>query len=163
MIFKQPQSISAPNHSPIFNNQGSTQAEIIRSTPLPILAESVHALAVGDLTGDGKLDTVLRHVDGGTVHLIAIAHDGTTMWRFSTGLPAKGGWDKSSNHVPFLCWDFNGEGYASVAVHSAGLAWPKAAINRIPLASQVEKNWSSLMENEEQSVPVANGRPGNHG
>ena len=98
-----------------------------RCTRLPVPAECIQAMAVGHLTGNGNLDTVLRYAAYGTIHIAAIAHTGATLWSYDTGLPARGGWDGGGNHVPFVCWDFTGDGYDSVAVHTAGDAWSGAA------------------------------------
>lgn len=104
-----------------------TACEVLRAHPLPFSAASVSALAVGDLTGNGRLDVVLRHTVDDRIALTAVADDGAVLWTHPTGLPARGSWDGGSHHCPFLCWDLDGDGRCEVALHDAGDAWGPGA------------------------------------
>lgn len=99
------------------------EGQLLRRFPLPVPAEAVQLIAVGDLTGDGRLDTVLRHTVEGRLLFTALGHDGEHLWDFDTGLPAKGGWDGSGHHCPFFCWDMDGDGRCEVVLHDAGGTW----------------------------------------
>ena len=79
---------------------------------------------VGDLTGDGLLGYVLRATRAGTVWLVACRHDGEFLWDLDTNLPARGGWDGSTLHVPILCWDLDGDGRDEIAFHSFRGSYP---------------------------------------
>ena len=74
-------------------------------------------LVVGDLENDGRLGYVVGVKRAGTVWLVAYSHSGALLWEKNTNLPERGGWDGSAHHVPFLCWDLNGDGRTEVAVH----------------------------------------------
>lgn len=96
--------------------------EVLRSHPLPMDACTISGLAAGDLVGQGALDVVLRYGHAGSIHLAALAHDGRCLWTHDTGLPVVGGWDGASLHVPYLCWDVDGDGRTEVVLHDAGAA-----------------------------------------
>ena len=100
-----------------------TTHEYLREYPLPVPAKQVSAIAVGDCTGDGQLDTVLRYTENNRIKLCLISGSGETLWHYDTGLPARGGWDGRDHHCPFLCWDMNGDGRCEVVLHDAGSAW----------------------------------------
>ena len=80
--------------------------------------ESVEGIILGELCNDGCMGYVLRTIRGKTIWISAISHDGRRLWERDTKLPAQGGWDGSTLHVPFLCWDMNGDGRTEVAFHS---------------------------------------------
>ena len=86
--------------------------------------DRVQGLVLGDLCNDGRLGYVLRSARVGTVWLSAYRHDGNPIWEYDTRLPARGGWDGSTLHVPFLCWDLNGDGRTEVACHTLKGAYP---------------------------------------
>jgi len=84
-------------------------------------------LAMADLNGDGTYDFVVRtpnsNVDPGmpgnltglTYKLEAYLNDGTHLWTKDLGLGiVPGVW-----YSPFICYDFNGDGKAEVALKSA--------------------------------------------
>ena len=73
---------------------------------------------LGELNNDGRMGYVLRVSRAGTIWMCAYRHDGKALWEFDTRLPARGRWDGSTLHVPFLCWDVNGDGRTEVAFHS---------------------------------------------
>jgi len=50
--------------------------------------------------------------------MFAYSHEGKLLWEIDTKLPTSGGWDGSTLHVPFLCWDINCDGRTEVAFHS---------------------------------------------
>jgi rhamnogalacturonan endolyase len=76
--------------------------------------DRVEGIIVGDLENDGRLGTVLRTARRETIWLCAYGHKGQALWKVDTRLPARGGWDGSTLHVPFLCWDINGDGRSEV-------------------------------------------------
>lgn len=80
--------------------------------------EKVTGIVVGDLRNDKQMGYVLRSVRGNTVWFSAYSHKGEALWEIDTHLPARGGWNGSTNHVPFLCWDINGDGRSEVVFHS---------------------------------------------
>jgi len=84
----------------------------------------VQGIALGDLDGDRRMGYVLRSVRSGTVWISAYRHDGRRLWERDTRLPARGGWDGSTLHVPFLCWDVNGDGRTEVAFHTVKGRFP---------------------------------------
>ncbi|HUW55138.1 MAG TPA: hypothetical protein VMZ92_00735 [Planctomycetota bacterium] len=105
-----------------------TPSEVVRvdtSAPPTICAvdepldpeDKVALIAIGDLTNNGRMGYVLRVVRHGTVWFSARRHDGKLLWEMDTCIPAAGGWDRSSHHVPFLSWDVNGDGRTEVAFH----------------------------------------------
>jgi hypothetical protein len=75
-------------------------------------------LALGELTNDGRIGYAVRAVRAGQVWILAYDHDGALRWARDTRLPARGGWDGSTLHVPLLCWDVNGDGRTEVAFHT---------------------------------------------
>jgi len=72
------------------------------------------AVALGELCNDGRIGYVLRSVRAGTVWISAFAHEGNLLWEMDTRLPAAGGWNNSTLHVPVLCWDVNADGRTEV-------------------------------------------------
>jgi len=88
--------------------------------------ERFQGLIVGDLTNDGRLGYVVRSARGSAVWLTAYRHDGEWLWEIDTCLPARGGWNGSMHHVPFLCWDLDGDGRSEVAFHSFKGSYPTA-------------------------------------
>ena len=71
-------------------------------------------IALGELCNDGRIGYVLRVVRGKTIWMLAYRHDGKNLWEIDTKLPPAGGWDGSTLHVPFLCWDVNADGRTEV-------------------------------------------------
>lgn len=102
------------------------KTKLARDIPLDNTIEAVPGLIVGDLSNDGKLGYVLRAVRGGQVWIIAYHHDGHLLWEQNTNLPAAGGWDGSTLHVPLLCWDVNADGRTEVVYHSHVGRYPHA-------------------------------------
>jgi len=92
--------------------------------PLTTPAADTQHLVVGELCNDGRMGYVLRAIRDGSVWMCAYRHDGKVLWEFDTGLPAQGGWDGSTLHVPFLCWDVDGDGRTEVAFHSCRGRFP---------------------------------------
>ncbi len=90
---------------------------LARDIPLDESIDDVPGIVIGDLSNDGKLGYVLRAVRGGQVWIVAYHHDGNVLWERNTNLPAAGGWDGSTLHVPLLCWDVNGDGRSEVVYH----------------------------------------------
>jgi len=78
--------------------------------------DTVQCIVLAELNNDGRMGYVLRSARAGTVWICAYQHDGKALWEIDTRLPASGGWDML--HVPFLCWDINGDGRTEVAFHS---------------------------------------------
>jgi len=72
------------------------------------------SIAIGELCNDGRIGYVLRSVRAGTIWISAFAHEGRLLWEADTHLPAAGGWDGSTLHVPVLCWDVNADGRTEV-------------------------------------------------
>lgn len=91
---------------------------LARDIPLDDSITAVPGIVVGDLSNDGKLGYVLRAVRDGRVRIVAYHHDGDFLWERDTNLPAVGGWDGSTLHVPLLCWDVNADGRTEVVYHS---------------------------------------------
>ncbi|MDA1190781.1 MAG: hypothetical protein O3A46_03745 [Candidatus Poribacteria bacterium] len=76
--------------------------------------DTFHALILGELENNGRMGYVLRTERHGTVWIVAYAHNGRHLWETDTRLPSVGGWDGSTLHVPFLCWDVNDDGRSEV-------------------------------------------------
>ncbi len=91
--------------------------------PLPVPAAQCRHCVAADIDNDGRMDFVVRYFDGDTVRLSGIRGDGRRLWSIDTALPARGGWDLSANHVPFLCWDIDHDGRTEVVYHGGGRAW----------------------------------------
>jgi len=89
------------------------------------LGDSVQGLIVGDLCNDGRFGYVVRVARGNTIRFDAYRQDGESLWSFDTRLPARGGWDGSMNHVPFLCWDINNDGRTEFVTHAYDGIYPK--------------------------------------
>jgi hypothetical protein len=90
---------------------------LARDIPL-VPGDRIQGVIVGDLENSGRLGYIVRAARENAIHLIAYGHEGAKLWEFDTGLPARGGWDGSMHHCPFLCWDLNGDGRSEVALHS---------------------------------------------
>ncbi|MBN1640819.1 MAG: hypothetical protein JXA09_06265, partial [Anaerolineae bacterium] len=86
--------------------------------------DAVGGIALGDLENEGRIGYILRLARAGTVWIAAYAHSGAPLWEVDTRLPAVGGWDGSTLHVPILAWDLNGDGRTEVAYHSREGAAP---------------------------------------
>ncbi len=86
--------------------------------------DDVQGIIIGDLRNDGRMGYVLRVIREGTVWIVAYSHVGEPLWRTDTGLPAAGGWDGSTQHVPFLCWDINADGRTEVVFHGHDERFP---------------------------------------
>jgi len=105
-------------------NAGAEASLLAREIPLPP-RDRVEGVIVGDLGNEGRLGFVVRAARDDTIHLTAYGHEGNELWEVDTRLPARGGWDGSMHHCPFLCWDLNGDGRSEVAYHSYPDAYPK--------------------------------------
>ncbi len=103
---------------PVTVDSGAEATIRVVDAPLTSPAASSHLLVAGELLNDGRMGYVLLFTHAGTVWLCAYRDDGKVLWEIDTGLPARGGWDGSTLHVPFLCWDVNGDGRTEVAFHS---------------------------------------------
>ncbi|MFO7956244.1 MAG: PQQ-binding-like beta-propeller repeat protein [Candidatus Brocadiia bacterium] len=77
-------------------------------------------MAVGDLDDDGRCEFLVLDGKDGRLVLTAYTLDGEVMWEAETGLPAAGGWDGRSWHVPFMARDVNDDGRTEVVFHTAG-------------------------------------------
>jgi hypothetical protein len=102
---------------------GAEATLVVRSIPLDPEV-TFGGLALGELTNDGCVGYVVRAIRGGAICVLAYAQDGRFLWERDTGLPAAGGWDGSTLHVPLLCWDVNGDGRTEVAFHTSKQATP---------------------------------------
>ena len=95
---------------------------------IPLLStNTLQAVAVADLTGDGKMDFVIKQPDGnidpwekywhrsaGTFKLEAYRHDGKPLWQYDLGWSIEQGiW-----YAPYLVHDLDGDGKAEVIVKS---------------------------------------------
>jgi hypothetical protein len=95
---------------------------------IPLLGNyTAQSVAVADLTGDGKLDFVIKQPDGnidpaemywhrspGTFKLEAYRHDGQPLWQYDMGWAIEQGiW-----YAPYLVHDLDGDGKAEVIVKS---------------------------------------------
>jgi hypothetical protein len=110
-------------------NAGATPSKValqVRLNPDDI----VGGIALGDLTNDGRMGYVLRSARGGTVWLTAFRYDGALLWEIDTHLPTRGGWNGSMLHVPYLCWDVNGDGRTEVAFHAVKGRFPRPTYDR---------------------------------
>jgi len=76
--------------------------------------DKVRGVALGELCNDGRIGYVLRSIRGRSIWISAYAHEGKLLWEIDTNLPAAGGWDGSTLHVPYLCWDINADGRTEV-------------------------------------------------
>jgi len=74
----------------------------------------ISGIALGDLCNNDRMGFVLRTVKGKTIRILAYSHEGKPLWERDTNIPAAGGWDGSTLHVPMLCWDVNGDGRTEV-------------------------------------------------
>jgi hypothetical protein len=86
--------------------------------------DQVGGLAIGDLTNDGRMGYIVRAARGETTWFCAYRHDGTPLWEIDTKLPASGGWDGTTRHCPYLCWDLNGDGRTEVVLHTSKRSEP---------------------------------------
>ncbi len=90
---------------------------------------SANDASVGDLTGDGSYDIVLKwspsnakdnahegHTEN--VYLDGYQLDGTFMWRIDLGRNIRAG----AHYTPYLVYDFDGDGIAEVAVRTSDSA-----------------------------------------
>ena len=120
-------AVMASANEPAMKNDGRKHsvppAAFVR---IPLLGDySVQSVAVADLTGDGKLDFVIKQPDGnidpaeqywhrstGTFKLEAYRHDGKPLWQYDLGWAIEQGiW-----YAPYIVHDFDGDGKAEVAV-----------------------------------------------
>jgi hypothetical protein len=62
---------------------------------------------------------LVRSARGGTVWFCAYRNDGALLWERDTRLPARGGWDGTARHVPFHCWDIDGDGRTEVLFNTS--------------------------------------------
>jgi rhamnogalacturonan endolyase len=118
--------IAGPDGTPsetVEVNAGAKASLLAREIPL-LPGDRVQDVIVGDLGNDGRLGYVVRAARDNTIHLIAYGHEGDVLWEVDTRLPARGGWDGSMHHCPFLCWDLNGDGRSEVAFHSYPDTYP---------------------------------------
>ena len=116
----------APPSEVVSVDTGAPPSLVVRSVPLdPEL--TFGGLALGELTNDGRVGYVARAAGGGAIRILAYAHDGQLLWERGTRLPAAGGWDMSTLHVPLLCWDVNGDGRTEVAFPTSKAVAPLAS------------------------------------
>ena len=87
--------------------------------------DTVGGIALGDMQNDGRMGYILRLVRAGTIWIAAYSHQGQPLWETDTRLPARGGWDGSTLHVPFLAWDVDGDGRTEVAFHAYDGTYPQ--------------------------------------
>lgn len=110
--------------SPAFTIPANAPAQDYLSIPLQTdLPHGARGIAVGDLTGDGRYDFVVKRGDHDIdpsqpaepehhYHLEAYTIDGEFLWRFALAPNIRPGiW-----YTPFLVYDFDGDGRAEVAV-----------------------------------------------
>jgi hypothetical protein len=102
---------------------GGTPSTVAMSARLDP-ADHVDGMAMGELTNDGRVGYVLRVVRGRTTWLCAYGNECGRLWEIDTRLPGSGGWDGTARHVPFLCWDVNGDGRTEVIFHSSKRSQP---------------------------------------
>ncbi len=99
-------------------NSGAELTTIVMDIPLPVPAFDVQHIVAGDMLNNKRMGYVLRGTRNKTIWMFAYSHEGKALWEIDTKLPARGGWDGSMLHVPFLCWDVNNDGRTEVAFHS---------------------------------------------
>ena len=104
---------------------GATPSLTVLDRPLHP-GDRVEGLVLGDLCNNGRIGYVVQSARNHTVWFTAIRYDGELLWAFDTRLPARGGWDGSMLHVPFLAWDVNADGRTEVVFHCYKGAYPKA-------------------------------------
>ena len=95
---------------PVTVDSGAEATIHVVDAPLRLPGASTQHLVAGELLNDGRMGYVLRAIRAGTVWLYAYRHDGKPLGEIDTRLPAQGGWNGGTLHVPFLCWDVNGDG-----------------------------------------------------
>ncbi len=103
---------------PVTIDSGAEATIKALDAPLASPGADTQLMVAGDLLNDGHQGYVLRSKRAGTIWLSAYRHDGKLLWEKDSRLPASGGWDGGMLHVPFLCWDVNGDGRTEVAFHS---------------------------------------------
>jgi hypothetical protein len=102
---------------------GQPASLLALDVPLPP-RDTVGGIVLGDLQNDDRMGYVLRSVRDDRIWIVAYGHRGKALWGIDTRLPARGGWDGSTLHVPLLCWDVNGDGRTEVAFHSCRGTYP---------------------------------------
>ncbi len=103
---------------PLNHSTSEPLARCLTGEPPALPDDIVGGIVLGELNNDGRMGYVLRVSRAGTIWMCAYRHDGKALWELDTRLPARGRWDGSTLHVPFLCWDVNGDGRTEVAFHS---------------------------------------------
>ncbi|MFP4521405.1 MAG: hypothetical protein ACLFQK_04595 [Fibrobacterota bacterium] len=91
--------------------------------PLPCNVEDYALMACGDLDNDGIYDFAVRYTENGKIKLAGVSASGKKLWGINTGLPAAGGWDGSSHHCPFICYDIDNDGRCEIVYHSGENSW----------------------------------------
>ena len=74
-------------------------------------------MATGDLENDGRFGFVLVETEQDRIYVCAYGHTGKLLWKYDTGLPARGGWDGRTYHVPVVVRDINNDGRSEVVFH----------------------------------------------
>lgn len=74
-------------------------------------------MATGDLLNTGHFGFVLVESENGRIQVCAYAQDGKHLWHYDAGLPAKGGWDGRTWHVPVIILDVDRDGRTEVVFH----------------------------------------------
>lgn len=121
--------ITGPHGTPsetVRVDAGAEPTCVVRRIPLDPQNEGYQSLVVGDLQNHGRLGYIVRSARGHTVRFTAYGHEGDFLWEHDTHLPARGGWDGSMHHVPFLAYDVNGDGRTEVAFHTFAGTYPKS-------------------------------------
>lgn len=109
---------------PVTMDSGAEATIKAVDAPLATPGADTQLMVAGELLNDGRMAYVLLSRRAGTVWLFAYRYDGKLLWEKDTRLPASGGWDGGTLHVPFLCWDVDGDGRTEVAFHSFSGKFP---------------------------------------
>lgn len=96
---------------------------VVRAIPLDP-DDNPQGLIIGDLQNNGQMGYVAKTIRGNDIWIQAFTHTGTLLWQTNTHLPAAGGWNGSTNHVPLLAWDVNNDGRTEVVFRITTKPYP---------------------------------------
>ncbi|MBT5830464.1 MAG: PQQ-binding-like beta-propeller repeat protein [Candidatus Latescibacteria bacterium] len=82
--------------------------------------------ATGDLENNGQFGFVVVETEQDLIYVCAYSHSGKLLWKYDTKLPARGGWDGRTYHVPITVRDINNDGRSEVVFHRGpGASFPE--------------------------------------